>query len=152
MTRRFTGWHMTAIMLGFFGVVVTVNMVMATLATRTFGGTVVDNSYVASQRFNRWLSEARAQDRLQWTTHVAVDGDGRIAVEVTAPTGPLAGATLAATLTHPVGRAPERALSFAPLGGGAYRSTEPAPPGRWIVRLTIRQDGREARYVRDLSR
>ena len=65
MTRRFTGWHMTAIMFAFFGVVVSVNMLMATLATRTFGGTVVENSYVASQSFNRWLAEARAQDRLQ---------------------------------------------------------------------------------------
>lgn len=151
MIRRFTGWHMAAIMLAFFGVVVTVNMVMATLATRTFGGTVVDNSYVASQRFNRWLREARAQDRLRWATRIAAGEDGRLAVEVTAPAGPVVGATVAASLTHPLGRAPERALSFVTLGDGSYRSTEPVPPGRWIVRLTVRQESREARFVRDLS-
>ena len=44
MTRRFTGYHMTAILLAFFGIVVAVNLVMATLATRTFGGVVVENS------------------------------------------------------------------------------------------------------------
>ena len=62
MTRRFTGRHMLVLMLAFFGVVVAVNLLMATLATRTFGGTVVDNSYVASQRYNRWLDAgARAE-------------------------------------------------------------------------------------------
>ena len=57
--RRFTGYHMAAILVAFFGVIIAVNMVMATLATRTFGGVVVENSYVASQEFNGWLKDAR---------------------------------------------------------------------------------------------
>jgi hypothetical protein len=67
MTRRFTGGHMLALMLAFFGTVVAVNFVMATLAVRTFGGTVVDNSYVPSQHYNHWLDQARAQRALGWT-------------------------------------------------------------------------------------
>ncbi len=66
-TKRFTGRHMAAIMFAFFGVVIAVNVTMATFATRTFGGTVVDNSYVASQKYNGWLAEARRQERLGWT-------------------------------------------------------------------------------------
>lgn len=151
MTRRFTGRHMTAIMLGFFGVVIAVNMLMATLATRTFGGTVVENSYVASQSFNRWLAEARAQASLGWQAGLAAAPDRRLTVEATGPAGPLHGATVTALLTHPVGRAPEQVLEFQPTGNGAYRSTLPVPPGRWIVRLSLRRDGREARYVRDLA-
>ena len=58
MTRRFTGWHFTAIITAFFGVVIAVNLTMAVFATRTFGGVVVENSYVASQTFDR--------DRLAW--------------------------------------------------------------------------------------
>ena len=150
MIRRFTGWHMTAIMLAFFGIVVAVNMLMATLATRTFGGTVVDNSYVASQNFNRWLLEARAQDRLQWRVRIAAGDDGRLAVLATAPAGPIEDATLVAFLTHPLGREPERELDFAALGNGAYRSRQPMPRGRWIVRLSIRRGSEEARFVRDL--
>ena len=46
MTMRFTGWHMAAILLGFFGLVVAVNLYMAHTAISTFGGTVVENSYV----------------------------------------------------------------------------------------------------------
>ena len=52
LRRGFTGRHMLAAMLGFFGVVIAVNVVMATLAAKTFSGTVVDNSYVASQQRN----------------------------------------------------------------------------------------------------
>ena len=64
MSPRFTGRHMAAIMLAFFGVVIAINFTMATLAETTFGGTVVDNSYVASQSFNAWL---RAGRQLGWT-------------------------------------------------------------------------------------
>ena len=50
MTRKFTGWHMTAILVGFFAIVISVNLFMARAAIGSFGGVVVDNSYVASQR------------------------------------------------------------------------------------------------------
>ena len=59
--RRFTGWHMTTILVAFFAVVITVNIVMARFALSTFGGTVVENSYVASQHYNEWLARAAAQ-------------------------------------------------------------------------------------------
>ena len=58
MTRQFTGRHMLAILIAFFGTVIAVNMVMAVLATRTFGGLVVENSYVATRQFNGWLEQA----------------------------------------------------------------------------------------------
>jgi nitrogen fixation protein FixH len=53
--RTFTGWHMALILIGFFAVVVGVNLLMARFASSTFGGVVVENSYVASQQFNGWL-------------------------------------------------------------------------------------------------
>ena len=37
------GWHMTTILVAFFAVVITVNIVMARFALSTFGGTVVEN-------------------------------------------------------------------------------------------------------------
>lgn len=149
--RRFTGWHMTAIMVAFFGVVTAVNMTMATLASRTFGGTVVDNSYVAGQRFNRWLAEARAQEALGWRAG-RIDQVGnqlRIALDVRGQ--PLNGAIVAAVAEHPLGRAPERTLTFASAGDGVYLSPQGLPAGRWIVRLTVTRDNREARFVRDLA-
>ncbi|HET9426990.1 MAG TPA: FixH family protein [Allosphingosinicella sp.] len=152
MIQRFTGWHMTAILLAFFGVVVSVNLLMATFATRTFGGTVVDNSYVASQKYNDWLREAREQSRLQWQVRMAPDEEGGLLVRAAAPEGPLDEAMLAADLSHPLGREPGKALTFVPLGNGTYRSQQKLPSGRWIVRLTIARAGVEARFLEELGR
>lgn len=151
MTRRFTGRHMLAIMLAFFGVVVAVNMLMATLASRTFGGTVVDNSYVASQKFNGWLAEGRAQERLGWTARLALDSARRIQVSVRQGEAPLAGAELQAVARHPLGRAPDIALDFRPVGQGDYVSRTVLPAGRWTLHLEIRHGGREKRLIETLS-
>jgi nitrogen fixation protein FixH len=151
MTRRFTGRHMLAIMLAFFGVVVSVNLLMATLASRTFGGTVVDNSYVASQRFNGWLAEAKAQERLGWTAALSLDRERRIDVAVRGAEAALAGAELSAVARHPLGRAPDVALDFREASPGSYKSRTPLPPGRWVVHLEIVQAGRAKRLIESLS-
>lgn len=149
--RKFTGWHMLAILLAFFGVVVAVNMTMATLATRTFGGTVVDNSYVASQRFNTWLAEARAQERLGWTARLGVDQSRRVTVALGERGTPLVGAEIEAVARHPLGRAPDVPLGFRASGAGAYVSQAPLPAGRWLVHVEIKSGGRAMRLIESLS-
>ena len=146
MTRRFTGWHMTAIMLAMFGTIIAVNVTMARFAIGTFGGVVVENSYVASQHFNRWLGEARDQQRLGWRVAVAVDATRRVTVTAADPAGPIATAQVSALATHPLGRAPDRTLAFVPAGDGRFISTAPLPAGRWLIHLSIRQGGHEARF------
>ncbi|MFK5979227.1 MAG: FixH family protein [Rhizobiaceae bacterium] len=64
--REFTGKHMLAIMVAFFGVIIAVNIGMATIASKTWTGLVVKNSYVASQDFNAYLAAAAEQDKLGW--------------------------------------------------------------------------------------
>ena len=149
--RKFTGWHMFAILLAFFGVVVSVNMVMATAAMRTFGGTVVDNSYVASQRFNTWLAQARAQDRLGWTTRLGVDESRHVTVTLSDRGARLAGAEIEAVARHPLGRAPEVPLRFRARGDGDYVSHTALPPGRWLVHVGIRRGGHDLRLIETLS-
>ena len=114
MRGEFTGRRMAIVMVSFFGVVIAVNLLMATLATRTFGGTVVDNSYVASQNFNGWLQEAREQAELQWQAQTSLDPTGHLVARATSPAGPLVGATVEAHASHPLGRAPERLLPLTP--------------------------------------
>ena len=64
--KPFTGRHMALVMIGFFGVVVSVNMLLANLVVATFSGKLVENSYVASQGFNRLLGAAAADKALGW--------------------------------------------------------------------------------------
>lgn len=150
MQKEFTGRHFLIVMVSFFGVVIAVNLLMATLATRTFGGTVVDNSYVASQNYNKWLKQARDQDRLQWQVASELDPSRHVTIRTSGRGGPLIGATIEGEAHHPLGRVPERQLAFSPLGNGVYRSHDPLPEGRWKVRLTVRRDGSEARYLTEL--
>ena len=151
MTARFTGWHMLATIVAFFGVVIAVNVYMARLAIDTFGGTVVDNSYVAGQKFNDWLAEGRAEARLGWTVALSLDADRRPEVRVAAQGAPLTGVTATGVAEHPLGRAPDVPLAFVSTAGGVLRATTPLPPGRWQVRLTLTRDGRTMRRVQVLQ-
>ena len=148
--RTFTGWHMTAILVGFFGVVIVVNLVMAHFALSTFGGKVVENSYVASQQYNDWLARADAQDRLGWTRKVALDGDRHVRMAFYRDDIPLEGLRVAATISHPLGQAPSRPMRFEAGMDGAVRSVEALPEGRWRLDLVVRHAGEEARYRIDL--
>jgi len=146
--RPFTGGHFAAIMLAFFGVVVTVNLVMARMAGATFGGVVVDNSYVASQHFNRWLDEAASERGLGWKADMRRESDDRLSVEVEGLSDRRG--SLTAIARHPLGRAPDVALRFARLEGGRFRSLGPLPAGRWRVRLVVQSEGRTWRSEGDI--
>lgn len=149
MSKRFTGWHMLAILVVGFGIVVAVNVTMAVYASRTFGGTVVDNSYVASQRYNDWLAEARRQEALGWSETVERAGE-RIVVRAESPLGPLVGAQVSATARHPLGRAEPIELAFVATGEGLYRSAGSLPEGRWQLLVEIVRGSERKRLVRDL--
>lgn len=134
MRKPFTGWHMLGLMVAFFGVVIAVNVTMARLAMTSFGGTVVENSYVASQQFNGWLEGARASDALGWQVAPALRDDGKLAISVAGAPDPL---TITATARHPLGRRPDRQLTFARVSAGEYVSAEVLAADRWTVRLDL---------------
>lgn len=142
---RFTGWHMLASMVLFFGVVIAVNVTMATLATRTFGGVVVENSYVASQEFNGWLKAAHAQDRLGWTARVE-SIDGRLVLH--SGTGQ---AVATATARHPLGRLPDVTLRFTETAPGRYVADTRLPAGRWRIHLSLVRGADRADFIRDVA-
>lgn len=149
--RTFTGRHMAIILITFFGVVIVVNLVMARFALSTFGGTVVDNSYVASQHYNEWLALAETQERLGWTEDAAVDPDRHVRLALRKDGAAVGDVQLLATLSHPLGRAAPRDMVFAPVGDGTFRSVDTLPTGRWRLDLIARRGADEARYRIDLQ-
>ncbi len=149
--KTFTGRHMALILVSFFGVVIAVNLVMATLASRTFGGLVVQNSYVESQRFNSYLEAARQDEALGWTLATARLPDGRLALRLADERGIIEDAEITALARHPLGRAQEHDLRFAALGEGRYESREALPAGRWIVHVEARAAGGMIRRIVDLQ-
>lgn len=134
MTRKFTGFHMAAILVGFFGTVMAVNFTMAWRATDTFGGVVVANSYVASQHFNSWLDEAEVQAQLGWEAQAIRREDGRVQVLVSGPSG---AARVTGAARHPLGREVPLRLRFERQADGSFLSREPLASGRWLLRLEV---------------
>lgn len=147
MNRTFTGRHMAAIMVGFFAVVILVNIVMARFAAATFGGVVVANSYVASQQFNRWLDAAEADRAMGWQATAKRLADGKVAVSTSAVP---AGARIVVWARHPLGRLPDQELRFVPDGSGGFISTDSLPSGRWRLRISLSAAARTWRSEQDL--
>ena len=141
VSGRFTGKHMALVMVGFFGVVVGVNVLLASFAVSTFSGVVVENSYVASQGFNRLLGAAKADQALGWTLKLARGGDGAVRFTLTDASGaPLRGAEVRAAADHPLGaKVPSLMLAPKEVAPGVYEA--PLAGGRWHVAVEVRQGG-----------
>ena len=147
--KSFTGRHMTAILCAFFAVVITVNLAMARLASGTFGGVVVENSYVATQHFNRWLDQAEVQKALGWKAGVRRGADDRVVLSLTGvPDGVVSVTALA---RHPLGRMPDQPLTFARQADGSWHSAAPLPAGRWRLRLDVEAAGQGWRHEEDVQ-
>ena len=148
--RRFTGWHMSGILVAMFATIIAVNVVMAYFAVTTFGGTVVDSSYVATRNYNRWLAEARGQQALGWRVTAALDTQRRVSITAAAPNGPIDG-VVSVVARHPLGQAPDRAIGFNPTGDGRYLATRPLPVGRWSLKITVTSGNSVARFTEDIA-
>jgi nitrogen fixation protein FixH len=149
--KGLTGHHVAVIFVCFFALVIAVNVTMAVLASRTFGGLVVENSYVASQKFNEWLARARDESALGWDMTVARAANGRLSLALASAGVPMVDARITGRARHPLGRLPERVIAFQPDGAGRYASIERLPAGRWIVHLDIAAHGRTLRKIVDLQ-
>ena len=138
--KTFTGKHMAMVFACGFGIVIAVNLFMASHAVGSFHGTVVDNSYVASQNYNGWIAKAEASKALGWQVMPARRTDGRVVLETLAV--PQA-AIITAEAERPLGERETLAVTFTHEGQGRWVSTETLAAGRWQLRMAIRAPGRE---------
>lgn len=137
----FTGRHMLAVIFAFFGTIIAVNLVMAFLATGTFPGLVVRNSYVASQNYNQALAETRAHEATGWRMTIGAE-DGVIAVALVDRDGaPLGRLAVTATVGRPSTTQYDRQLDLVGDAAG-YRAAEALAPGLWEVAVEAREDDR----------
>lgn len=149
--KEFTGRHAAAIIIAFFAIVICVNLVMATFAISTFGGTIVDNSYVASQKYNQWLEQARAQENHGWIVSDPARVGDHAALTLVAKNGSvLTNAIITASAEHPIGTADPFTLHFTEVRPGEYHSAQAIPKGRWKLKLLITYQGKDMRIIGDI--
>jgi nitrogen fixation protein FixH len=137
---EFTGKHMAMVFVGGFGIVIAVNLLMASFAVGGFHGVVVENSYVASQNFNQWLEKAEQSRALGWDVRAERRADGRVMLTTE---GVPAGAAITAELRRPIGAKDFASLTFAQTDESAWLSNEAVAKGRWTMRMAIAAAGQE---------
>lgn len=149
--REFTGRHLFLILLAFFGVIISVNVTMATLANRSWSGLVVQNSYVESQKFNDHFDAARARAALGWRSEIAY-ADGAFSYRLTNDEG--RGVRLldvAVEFRRPVQEAKDRNSALLPLGDGLFSGELELDDGQWIVDVSAVAHGLDEPW-RDMKR
>ncbi len=149
-SREFTGRHMLVVILAFFGVVVAVNLTMATLASTSWTGLVVENTYVASQQFNKKAEEGRAQAALGWTGKLTI-ASGEVRYTLADATGkhvPLYGVKV--LFRHPAYEQEDKAVTLALAADQEFAAHHVPKDGVWIVEVDA--DAGLADAYRDVRR
>ena len=129
--KPFTGRHMAMIFVAAFGVIITVNLILAFSAVKTFPGLEVKNSYVASQTFD---DRKANQEALGWNVTAKAVG-GLVILSITDEDGfPAQVKTLDAVL----GRATHVKDDLTPefqFDGQAYVAPAELGDGNWNIRM-----------------
>lgn len=146
-SKPLNGRTVFAIFAGAFGVIITVNIVMAFFAVSTFPGLETHNSYVASQSFD---AERKAQIALGWQTNATIEGDF-ITLEFLDMAG---NAIQPDSLTTLLGRTTVRTEDREPkfdYVDGRFIAAEALQPGKWELRvMATAPDGTAFRQRLDL--
>ncbi|MDO5647297.1 FixH family protein [Paracoccus sp. (in: a-proteobacteria)] len=133
MARELTGKHVLVITVGAFAVIIAVNLVMATVAIRTFPGVETTSSYIASQQFDR---DRAAQEALGWTSGVDY-ADGVLTVTLrNAQDRPVTPDALSVLVRRPTHQRDDHAPDLRPEGAGRWVAELPLDPGDWNVDLS----------------
>jgi nitrogen fixation protein FixH len=144
---RLSGRTVLFSLIGFFAVVIGVNITMMTLAISTMPGTEVESPYLAGIKYNSEISAARAQDARGWrmTSHVDRAGDGRAVVTIEARDRdgtPLTGLALSVRLARPADWRADRAFTLGERSAGRYSGEAgDVAAGIWDVEVEADRGG-----------
>ncbi len=132
MTRELKGWHVAAMFGVGFGIIITVNLVLAFSAVKTFPGLEVKNSYVASQQFDE---RRTAQLALGWSVRAEARGDQVRLIVTDANGDPVQVQALDAVLGRATHVYEDQSPDFVWDGTG-YTAQADLGAGNWNIRMT----------------
>ena len=137
MTKEIKGWHVLAVFVLAFSVIISVNLTLAYQAVRTFPGLEVKNSYVASQSFD---TDRDRQLALGWeVSAVLVEHD--LSLFILKGGRALAPVIEEATFGRATNVGQDQTPEFT-FDGTALRATVDGGEGNWNLRIKARaEDG-----------
>jgi len=141
-SKPFTGWHMLAILVSFFGVVISVNVLMASYASSSWSGLISKDTYVASQDFNVEAAKARV-----WAAEgfkgAFVVRDRTLEYRLAGPAAKIGGLEEISAIFHrPVGDKQDFTITLKKAGEGYFTADHDLNAGQWIVDLAAVENGK----------
>lgn len=131
VSKEFTGRHMWAVVGVFFGVIIAANVGMAVVASTSWTGLVVKNSYVASQEFEDKRLAQEAQQAAGWqATFSYAPGVAKLLV-VDAAGEPVDLGPVTIAVNRPVGGHEDQVLEFDRSADGGYDAPLTLAAGVW---------------------
>jgi len=141
MSGKLTGRGVFVWLLGFFGVIIAMNVYFITVSARTFRGEDEQKPYLQGVEYNDTLARRVRQQGLGWQATVSAQREpgGVVAVLVRMKSHDhivQPGVKLAGELRHPADENRDHDLRFVEAAPGFYRAeTRGVAPGAWDVLL-----------------
>lgn len=133
---EFTGRHMLFLAVGFFGVIISVNVMMAVVSSTSWTGLVVQNSYVASQEFEEKRIAHERQAGAGWqASFTYTPGTAQLIVRDGAG-NPVDLGPVTLLINRPVGGHDDQTLTLARSADGGYAAAVTLAEGVWDVVAT----------------
>lgn len=142
--KKFTGKKALLWAFGFFGIIFTVNGIMATIALGTWGGLDTPDAYRKGLYYNEELAAASVQKSSGWKislSHIptAIQGD-RLDVKIIWPENDLPPAKVTAMITRPVTNAHDQKVFLTQTGTGVYTTPVKLPQaGQWNITVHVKR-------------
>jgi nitrogen fixation protein FixH len=141
-TPEFTGRHMLLTTVAFFGVVISVNVTMAYLASSSWSGLVVENTYVASQEFNGKAAAMKAMAASGIVGTLSLK-DNAIHYNIATRDGAPADVdAVTATFKRPVGDHEDFQVALGQVSAGRFQTVHRVAAGEWIVEVLSHRQGK----------
>ena len=149
--KKLKGWHVLLIMLGFFGVIFSVNGVFLYHAITSFPGEDVKKSYVQGLNYNDTLAARAAQAELGWSAAIGVDGETLVLQLDDRDGQPITNRVAVADLRRRASDAADHTFILQANTRGEY-TTEVGmiEKGQWFVRVNVMDyDGETVQFTAD---
>lgn len=143
---RVKGWHVLAMMLGFFAVVFAVNGWFLYSALSTHAGVVSNEPYRKGLAYNERIAADERQKSLGWKDETSLAGAGDVTVRLTRDDGsPVQGLNLSAVVGRPATITLDQRLVLVEGQPGVYAAkAKDIGSGTWVVSVEAHgSDGRE---------
>jgi nitrogen fixation protein FixH len=141
--------HFPRYMILAMGVVVAVNIRFIYVAVKTFPGAATADDFDTSNRYDKIMQAAAAQDALGWQENVTAQAR-HVSIDLQGPGhGALPGAQISMQAQRPLGNMAAVPLDARELAPGHFVSVQALPqPGQWDVVLRVSHGGHTAHVTR----